>query len=98
MPKKSSLKSLPAQQNVFNFSNKLLNRQNLASPVSEFLGILVISVLLWYGGLMVLIDQTLNGAIFLSYLGLAYNILTQLKESVKLSTISEKEMQLQNVY
>ena len=63
----------------FNFSNKLLNRQNLASPVSEFLGILVISVLLWYGGLMVLIDQTINGAIFLSYLGLAYNILTPAK-------------------
>ncbi len=34
----------------FNFSNKLLNRQNLASPVSEFLGIVVISILLWYGG------------------------------------------------
>jgi len=63
----------------FYFSNKLLNRQNLASPVSEFLGILVISVLLWYGGLMVLVDQTLNGAIFLSYLGLAYNILTPAK-------------------
>ena len=63
----------------FNFSNKLLNRQNLASPVSEFLGILVISVLLWYGGSMVLVDQTLNGAIFLSYLGLAYNILTPAK-------------------
>ena len=63
----------------FNFSNKLLNRQNLASPVSEFLGILVISMLLWYGGSMVLVDQTLNGAIFLSYLGLAYNILTPAK-------------------
>lgn len=66
-------------QRFFNFSNKLLNRQNLASPISEFLGILVISVLLWYGGRMVLVDQTLNGAIFLSYLGLAYNILTPAK-------------------
>lgn len=66
-------------QRFFDFSNKLLNRQNLASPVSEFLGIVVISVLLWYGGKMVLIDQTLNGAIFLSYLGLAYNILTPAK-------------------
>ena len=63
----------------FDFSNKLLNRQNLASPVSEFLGIVVISMLLWYGGKMVLIDQTLNGAVFLSYLGLAYNILTPAK-------------------
>ena len=66
-------------QRFFDFSNKLLNRQNLASPISEFLGILVISALLWYGGRMVLIDQTLNGAIFLSYLGLAYNILTPAK-------------------
>ncbi|MEC8397137.1 MAG: ABC transporter ATP-binding protein [Bacteroidota bacterium] len=63
----------------FDFSNRLLNRQNLASPVSEFLGIMVISVILWYGGKMVLIDQSLNGAIFLSYLGLAYNILTPAK-------------------
>ena len=63
----------------FDFSNKLLNRQNLASPVSEFLGIAVISVLLWFGGKMVLIDETLSGAIFLSYLGLAYNILTPAK-------------------
>ena len=63
----------------FDFSNRLLNRQNLASPVSEFLGIMVISVILWYGGKMVLIDQSLNGAIFLSYLGLAYNIFTPAK-------------------
>tara|TARA_A100001015_G_scaffold277258_1_gene336268 strand:- start:10242 stop:12062 length:1821 start_codon:yes stop_codon:yes gene_type:complete len=63
----------------FEFSNRLLNRQNLASPVSEFLGIAVISVLLWFGGKMVLIDETLSGAIFLSYLGLAYNILTPAK-------------------
>ena len=72
-------KFIGSTKRFFNFSNKLLNRQNLASPVSEFLGILVISVLLWYGGLMVLIDQTINGAIFLSYLGLAYNILTPAK-------------------
>ena len=72
-------KFIGSTKRFFNFSNKLLNRQNLASPVSEFLGILVISVLLWYGGLMVLVDQTLNGAIFLSYLGLAYNILTPAK-------------------
>ena len=31
----------------YNYSNKLINRQNLASPISEFLGISVIGVLLW---------------------------------------------------
>ena len=66
-------------QNFYDFSNKLLNRQNLASPASEFLGISVIAVLLWYGGKMVLIDGTLDGSTFIAYMGLAYNILTPAK-------------------
>lgn len=63
----------------FNFSNRLLNRQNLASPTSEFLGIVVIGVLLWFGGKMVLIDKTLDPSSFIAYMGLAYNILTPAK-------------------
>ncbi|HUH45628.1 MAG TPA: ABC transporter ATP-binding protein [Arenibacter sp.] len=63
----------------FHFSNKLLNRQNLASPTGEFLGILVIGVLLWFGGKMVLIDKTLDASSFIAYMGLAYNILTPAK-------------------
>ncbi|WP_242085176.1 ABC transporter ATP-binding protein [Aestuariivivens sediminis] len=63
----------------YHFSNKLLNRQNLASPTSEFLGILVISILLWYGGQLVLVDQSLDGASFIAYMGLAYNIMVPAK-------------------
>lgn len=63
----------------FHFSNILLNRQNLASPTGEFLGILVIGVLLWFGGKMVLIDKTLDASSFIAYMGLAYNILTPAK-------------------
>lgn len=63
----------------YHFSNKLLNRQNLASPASEFLGILVISILLWYGGQLVLVDKTLDGSSFIAYMGLAYNILVPAK-------------------
>lgn len=63
----------------FKFSNKLLHRSNLAVPTSEFLGISVIGVLLWVGGRMVLIDQTLSGTTFIVYMGLAYNILTPAK-------------------
>ena len=72
-------------QNFFDFSNKLLNRQNLASPASEFLGISVIAVLLWYGGTMVLIDGTLDGSTFIVYMGLAYNVLTPAKGISKAS-------------
>ncbi|EMY82202.1 lipid A export ATP-type exporter binding/permease components MsbA [Psychroflexus gondwanensis ACAM 44] len=66
-------------QNFNDFSNKLLNRQNLASPASEFLGISVIAVLLWYGGTMVLVGETLDGPMFIAYMGLAYNVLTPAK-------------------
>lgn len=69
----------------FNLSNSISNRQNLASPVSEFMGIMVIAILLWYGGQMVLIDKTLNGAAFIAYMGLAYNILTPAKSISKAS-------------
>ena len=69
----------------FRFSNKLLNRQNLASPTGEFLGILVIGVLLWFGGKMVLVDQTLDASTFIAYMGLAYNILTPAKAISKAS-------------
>ena len=63
----------------YNFSNTLLNRQNLASPLSEFLGIGVIAILLLYGGSLVLVDKTLAPDAFIVYIGLAYNILTPAK-------------------
>ncbi|MEJ2585200.1 MAG: ABC transporter ATP-binding protein [Robiginitalea sp.] len=66
-------------ERFFHFSNSLLNRQNLASPTGEFLGILVIGVLLWFGGRMVLVEQTLDASSFIAYMGLAYNILTPAK-------------------
>ncbi|HKK12691.1 MAG TPA: ABC transporter ATP-binding protein, partial [Flavobacteriaceae bacterium] len=69
----------------YRFSNKLLNRQNLASPTSEFLGITVIAILLWYGGRMVLVEGTLDGSSFIAYMGLAYNILTPAKAISKAS-------------
>ncbi|SFW15505.1 ABC transporter ATP-binding protein [Cellulophaga fucicola] len=69
----------------FKFSNSLLNRQNLASPASEFLGIGVIGILLWYGGQMVLVEKTLEAGLFITYMGLAYQILTPAKAMSKAS-------------
>ncbi|MBT8320260.1 MAG: ABC transporter ATP-binding protein/permease [Eudoraea sp.] len=72
-------------QRFYNFSNRLLNRQNLASPTGEFLGILVIGVLLWFGGKMVLVENSLDPSSFIAYMGLAYNILTPAKAISKAS-------------
>ncbi|WP_282050098.1 ABC transporter ATP-binding protein [Maribacter aquivivus] len=69
----------------FNFSNSLLNRQNLASPTSEFFGIAAIGVILWYGGQMVLVDKTLEAELFITYMALSYQILTPAKSISKAS-------------
>ena len=72
-------------ERYFNFSNKLINRQNLASPLSEFLGITAIAALLWYGGRMVLVEETLNAGLFITYMALSYQILTPAKTISKAS-------------
>ncbi|PTM08700.1 MAG: antibiotic ABC transporter ATP-binding protein [Bacteroidetes bacterium] len=69
----------------YNYSNSLLNRQNLASPVSELLGIIVIGVLLVYGGYLVFVDKTMDASFFVGYITLAYNILTPAKAIAKAS-------------
>jgi subfamily B ATP-binding cassette protein MsbA len=70
---------------LLRLNNSIGKKNNLASPMSEFMGIVTIAVLLWYGGKLVLIDKTLNGALFIVYLGLAYNILTPAKAISKAS-------------
>ena len=74
-----------SSQTFNRLSNKVMNRQNLGSPMSEFLGILMIAVLLWFGGSLVLVDKTLEGTQFIAFMGLAYNILTPAKAISKAS-------------
>ena len=67
------------------YANTVLNRQNLASPASELMGIIVIGILLIYGGYLVFIDQSMQPSWFLGYIMLAYNILTPAKAIAKAS-------------
>lgn len=79
-----------ATDRFYLFSNQLLHRANLAGPTSEFLGISAIGVLLWFGGKMVLIDESITGTSFIVYMGLAYNILTPAKSISKASYSIQK--------
>jgi len=72
-------------QRLFEHSNTVANRQNLASPLSEFLGIMIISVLLVYGGYLVFEDKSMQAGFFLGYILMAYNILTPAKDISKAS-------------
>ena len=77
--KKFLQKFTDSTERFFKFSNSVLNRKNLASPLSEFLGISSIAGVLWFGGIMVLKENSLDASAFIVYLGLAYNILTPAK-------------------
>ena len=71
-------------QRFYKFSNVLQFRRSMAGPTSEFLGICVISGLFWFGGKMVF-GGDLNGEYFVSYMALAYGILTPAKAIAKAS-------------
>ena len=60
--------------------NKISRRRDMASPVSEFLGVLVFVGILWFGGQLVLSQQIpLAPSTFLAYLALFYNIINPVK-------------------
>lgn len=64
----------------FHIMNKLMWRRFLAHPASEFLGTTVIIVVLWYGGRLILNDQSsLDAAAFIGYLVFFYSIINPAK-------------------
>ena len=60
-------------------------RQQLAHPMSEFLGTVLIVIVLWFGGVLVLNYQALSGPTFIYYLVILYSIINPLKEFSKAS-------------
>ena len=67
--------------NLLKLSNSVGYRQSLASPMSEVLGVMMFTAILWYGGGKVLGNQypELNGAMFLAYMALFFNIIDPAK-------------------
>ena len=55
-------------------------RQQAAHPMSEFLGTLMIVIVLWFGGIMVLRSHVMTGPTFIYYLVILYSIINPLKE------------------
>ena len=78
-------------QRLYRLTNSIGRKNNLSAPMSEFMGVMVITILLWYGGNMVLTETfadgspLLEGSKFLAYMALSYNILTPAKVISKAS-------------
>ena len=65
------------------YRNQLLKvtvRQQMAHPMSEFLGTVMIIVVLWVGGILVLNKSLLDGPTFIYYLVMLYSIINPLKD------------------
>jgi len=58
-------------------------RQSMAHPMSEFLGTVMIIIVLWFGGILVLNNQTITGPSFIYYMVILYSIIQPLKDFSK---------------
>ncbi len=71
-------------QVFYNLSNKIARRQSLAHPMSEFLGTVAISIVLWFGGSLILSGySSMNAAMFIYYMVIFYSIINPAKDLSK---------------
>ena len=69
-----------------NYRNDIMRvniRQSMAHPMSEFLGTLMIIIVLWFGGILVLNNQAITGPTFIYYMVILYSIIQPLKDFSK---------------
>ncbi len=84
MEKYMSRRFLEANNHFRNSMMSLFRRQQLAHPMSEFLGTITISIVLWYGGVLILSGgATIDASTFIYYLIIFYSLINPLKELSK---------------
>ena len=84
--KKMSGRFAKCSDELRNATMRVTMRQALAHPVSEFLGTAVIVIVLWFGGTLILGDNSpIDAATFIYYLTILYSIINPLKELSKAS-------------
>jgi subfamily B ATP-binding cassette protein MsbA len=69
-------------KSLLHAKNRINNRKDLASPLSEFLGVAIFAIILWFGGQLILRKDhalDLEPSVFLTYLALFYNIINPAK-------------------
>jgi ABC-type multidrug transport system fused ATPase/permease subunit len=77
--KSQYLRFLKLNNENYRLRNKSASRSELASPLSETLGVMVVAVILWYGGRLVLRDHSLAPGMFIAYIALFTQIINPVK-------------------
>lgn len=65
---------------IFKLKNRIAMKRDLSSPLSETMGIIVVCIILWYGGKLIFSNETsLTGPFFIMFIGLFYQIINPIK-------------------
>ncbi|MGL5261769.1 MAG: ABC transporter ATP-binding protein, partial [Bacteroides sp.] len=82
--KKMSERFLKSSNDYRSAINKVATRQVMAHPMSEFLGTILIVIVLWFGGTLILQEHsTIDAPTFIVYMTLLYSLINPLKEFSK---------------
>lgn len=74
------LKFRETNNTLFRVRKQISRRKELGSPMSETMGVIVVCMILWYGGKLIFSGQSsLTGPFFLTYIGLFYMIINPIK-------------------
>ncbi|KAA6347807.1 Lipid A export ATP-binding/permease protein MsbA [termite gut metagenome] len=83
---KMNTRFIHANDEYRNILGRVNTRQQLAHPMSEFLGTILIVIVLWFGGILILNNSSnINAASFIAYLAILYSLINPLKEFSKAS-------------
>ena len=67
-------------ETLFLVKNRIAHKRDMASPMSEFLGVMIFAIILYFGGQLVLNESLgLTGSLFIAYLGMFYNLINPTK-------------------
>jgi ATP-binding cassette, subfamily B, bacterial MsbA len=73
------LKFMKMNNKLFHTRNRIAARRELASPTSETMGVIVVSIILWFGGKMVFAGNGFDGASFIAYIAMFSQIISPFK-------------------
>lgn len=93
------LKFMELNNTLFRIRNQISRRKELGSPLSETLGIIVVCIILWYGGRLIFSgDTSLTGPLFIVYIGLFYQIINPMKNlSTALNNVQKGSAALERI-
>lgn len=82
--KKMSARFLESSNEYRSAINRVATRQTLAHPMSEFLGTILIVIVLWFGGTLILnSNSAIDAPAFMVYMAMLYSLINPLKEFSK---------------